>query len=74
MTLLGIWAYLVKDEAENTMSMYEESIIVLVWLCYAERIRWEQGKACMCMRTVQFKGWFFKMWNRVEVRVCVCVC
>ncbi len=39
-TLLGIWAYLVEDEAENTTSMYEELIIVvLVWLCYAERIR-----------------------------------
>lgn len=39
-TLLGIWAYLVEDEAENTMSMYEELIIVvLVWLCWENKIR-----------------------------------
>lgn len=41
--VLGIWAYLIEDEAENTMSMYEECIlliiVVLVWLCYAESIR-----------------------------------
>lgn len=66
-SVLGIWAYLVVDEAENTIGN-------LAWLCYAKfQIRIGQVGLYVYVQCIIKRPFLDKFKSGRIVSVCVCV-